>query len=128
MPAPIDASDRLARLTEICLVLPETRCEVKGVHNEHAQFTVGKKTFVWFVNNHHGDGIVGIWCKVLPGENQALAAAQPKRFFVPPYVGKQGWVGLRLDGAKVNWGEVRELVAGSYRMMAGKKQLAELDG
>jgi len=128
MPAPIDASGRLARLTEICLALPETRREDKGVHHEHAQFAVGKKTFVWFVNDHHGDGIVGIWCKVPPGENQALAAAQPKRFFVPPYVGKQGWVGLRLDGAKVNWGEVKELVVGSYRMIAGKKQLAELDG
>jgi hypothetical protein len=128
MPAAIDAAERLAKLTELCLALPQTGRELKGLRNEHAAFTVGKKTFVWFVDNHHGDGIVGLWCKVLPGENQALAAADPRRFFVPPYVGKQGWVGFRLDTARVDWSEVRELVQGSYRMLAGKKLLDSLPG
>ena len=126
MPKAIDPAERLAKLTELCVALPETRRELKGLSNEHAAFMVGKKTFVWFVANHHGDGIVGIWCKVPPGENNALAAANPKRFFIPPYVGKQGWVGFRLDTPSVSWSEVKELIQTSYRMMAGKKLLEQM--
>ena len=90
----------------------------------HAGFKVGKKIFAYFLNNHHGDGIVGMWCKVMPGENAALIAASPKRFYMPAYVGPRGWVGLRLDAGRVSWKEVAELVRCSYRLVAGKKLAA----
>ena len=64
---------------------------------------------------------------MLPGDNTALAAAQPDRFYIPAYIGPKGWVALRLDGGAVDWDEVAELVRGSYRMVAPKK-LAGLVG
>ena len=109
---------RLARVTQICLALPEATRKVLG---SHAQFLVRKKTFAYFLNNHHGDGIVSITCKVLPGENQALAAAQPNRFYLPAYIGPRGWVALRLDRGKIDWGEVAELVRCGYQLTAPKR-------
>jgi phosphoribosylglycinamide formyltransferase-1 len=112
---------QLKRVTEIALALPET---TRKVHGSHAQFLVRKKTFAYFLDNHHGDGIVSITGKVLPGDNKALAEAQPKRFYLPAYIGSRGWVALRLDVGKVDWSEVEELLKGSYALVAPRK-LAE---
>ncbi|SRR6266849_2268015 len=71
---------RLSRLTEIALALPEAARQIYG---SHAQFLVRKKTFAYFLDNHHGDGIVAVTCKVLSGDNKALAEAQPRRFYLP---------------------------------------------
>jgi hypothetical protein len=109
---------RLARLTKICLALPEVSREVRG---DHAAFMVGKKKFVYFLNDHHGDGIVGVTCKVLAGDNDKLVAAQPLRFYRPAYLASSGWVALRLDVGKVDWSEVAELVTTSYRLLAPKR-------
>jgi hypothetical protein len=117
MHAVLREDERLERFTKICLRLPQTEREVRGLH---AGFKVRKKTFAYFVSNHHGDGIVGILCKVLPGDNVALIAADPKRFYMPAYVGPRGWVGLRLDVGRVNWAELEELARGSYQLVAGK--------
>ncbi|HTD57120.1 MAG TPA: MmcQ/YjbR family DNA-binding protein [Silvibacterium sp.] len=108
---------RLSRLTEIALALPETTRQVYG---SHAQFLVRKKTFAYFLDNHHGDGIVGVTCKVMPGENNALVAAQPRRFYLPAYLASRGWVALRLDTGRINWNEVRDLLVGSYLLLAPK--------
>jgi predicted DNA-binding protein (MmcQ/YjbR family) len=112
---------QLARLTEIALKLPET---TRKTYGSHAQFPVRKKIFAYFLNNHHGDGIVAITGKVLPGDNKALAEAQPRRFYLPAYIGSRGWVALRLDVGKVDWSEVEELLKGSYALLAPRK-LAE---
>jgi len=112
---------RLARLTKIALALPETTRQIYG---SHAQFLVRKKTFAYFLHNHHGDGIVAVTGKVLPGDNKALAEAQPRRFYLPAYIASRGWVALRLDVGKVDWDEVRELLLGSYVLIAPKR-LAE---
>ncbi len=109
---------RLTRLTKICLALPEATREVCG---EHARFVVAKKTFAWFLNNHHGDGIVAVTCKVGLGDNERLVRAQPDRFYLPAYIASKGWVALRLDGGKVDWDEVAELVWDSYRRIAPKR-------
>lgn len=109
---------RLSRLTKIALGLPET---ARQVHGSHAAFLVRKKTFAYFLDNHHGDGIVAVTCKVLPGDNAALASAQPARFYLPAYIGPRGWVALRLDRGKINWDEVRELLVCGYRLVAPKR-------
>jgi phosphoribosylglycinamide formyltransferase-1 len=109
-----------ARIKKICDTLPEAVYEDKG---DHTAFLVRKKTFAYFLNNHHGDGIVSIACKVLPGENTALAAAQPNRFYLPAYIGSRGWIALRLDVGEIDWEEVAELMKGSYRMVAPKRRL-----
>jgi predicted DNA-binding protein (MmcQ/YjbR family) len=108
---------RLVRLTKICLELPEATCD----HcRQHAGFYVRKRTFAYFLNDHHGDGIVGVNCKVLKGDNKVLAAAQPDRFYIPAYLGSKGWIGLRLDTGEIDWEEVTELVSGSYGLVAPK--------
>jgi hypothetical protein len=112
---------RLVRLSKICLALPEATRDYNG---QHAGFQVRKKTFAWFLNDHHGDGIVAVNCKVIRGDNTALAAAQPERFYIPAYIGSKGWVGLRLDVGEIDWEEVTELVNGSYRLVAPKRLAA----
>lgn len=107
----------LRRLSAIALALPSA---TRKIHGSHAGFLVRKKPFAYFLNNHHGDGIVSIAGKVLPGDNAALAAAQPSRFYLPAYVGPRGWVALRLDLGKIDWDEVAELLRTSYLLLAPK--------
>ena len=114
---------RLAHLTRICLAFPEVTRDVCG---KHAGFLVRKKTFAWFLNDHHGDGMIAVSCKVLPGDNTALVAAQPGRFYMPAYMGPRGWVALRLDVGEIDWDEVAELVACSYRLIAPKTLAAKV--
>lgn len=109
---------RLSKLTDICLGLPETTRTDSG---QHATFLVVKKTFAWFLNDHHGDGIVSVCCKMGLGENEEIVGADPKRFYLPAYIAHRGWVALRLDRGPIDWEEVTELVAGSYSLVAPKK-------
>lgn len=115
---------RLTRLTEIALALPEA---VRQCHGSHAAFLVRKKTFAYFLSDHHGDGIVSVTGKALPGDNAALVAAQPGRFYLPAYIGPKGWVALRLDVGKIDWEEVSELVRGSYVLVAPKRLAAQVE-
>lgn len=98
--------------------LPNVMGEDKG---SHAAFSVSKKVFVYYLNDHHDDGIVSFCCKVLRGENEQLIAANPQKFYMPAYVGPRGWVALRLDRRTVDWKEVTELVRGSYVQTAPKR-------
>lgn len=111
----------LDRLTELALALPEATRELK---KSHATFLVRKKIFAYFLNDHHGDGIVAVTCKVFPGENAALAKARPKRYYLPSYIGPRGWVALRLDLPKIDWSEVRDLLLTGYHLTAPKKLAA----
>jgi predicted DNA-binding protein (MmcQ/YjbR family) len=109
---------RLAHLADICLALPGA---VRLDCGQHACFQVRRRTFAWFLNDHHGDGIVAVACKVLPGDNARLSAANPARFYLPPYVGPKGWVALRLDAGAIDWREVAELVSGSYALVTPRR-------
>jgi hypothetical protein len=109
---------RLARLMKICLALPEAIQEPAA---RHATFLVRKHVFAYYLNDHHGDGIISVCCMALPGDNEALIAAHPERFYMPAYIGPRGWVALRLDVGGLDWNEVAELVVGSYRLIAPKR-------
>lgn len=117
---PAKAAAAGERIAKICLTLPETTEEV---HGDHRTFRIGKakKVFAYFLNNHHGDGIVSLCCKVAPGDNTWLANAQPARYYLPAYIGPRGWVGLRVDQGRIDWDEVSELVKDSYRRTAPAK-------
>ncbi len=112
----------LERLRAICLVLPQAT-ERPG---HHVAFQVQEKTFVWFTDNHHNDGRIAVTFKAPPGAQDVLVGADPDRFFVPPYVGARGWVGLRLDPGPVDWDEVADLLTDSYRLIAPKRLAASL--
>jgi predicted DNA-binding protein (MmcQ/YjbR family) len=117
-------TQRLARLAAICMALPGAAREDQG---SHATFRVAKKVFAYYLNDHHGDGIVSICCKALPGDNERLIASSPRKFYMPAYIGPRGWVGLRLDRPTADWSEVKELVHGSYLQTAPKKLLKLLE-
>ncbi len=102
--------DPLARLRAICLALPETTERLS--HGEPAWFVQGKKAFVTFADHHHDDRLA-FWCAAPPGAQDVLVASEPERFFVPPYVGVRGWLGVRLDVP-----EDREASAGASASVA----------
>jgi predicted DNA-binding protein (MmcQ/YjbR family) len=93
----------------------------------HVRFVVRKKTFAYFLNDHHGDGIVSLCIKDVPGENGELIASDPERFYRPAYLGENGWVGLRLDAGDIDWDEVAAFAANSYCLIAPKRLVALLD-
>ena len=116
--------ERLQKLAKICVAFPGA---AKEEMHGHMAFKVGKKTFAYYLNDHHGDGIVSVCCKVLAGDNERLIEANPRKFYMPAYIGARGWVALRLDRASVDWSEVQELVRGSYEQMAPKRLVRQLE-
>ena len=121
---PSGENERLTRIAAICEAFPEVERERMGVHS---RFVVRKKTFAYFLNDHHGDGIVSLCVKVVPGENSELIASDLGRFYLPAYLGANGWVGLRLDVDEIDWDEVAAFAVNSYRLIAPKRLAAQLD-
>ncbi len=117
--------DPLGRVREICLALPETT--EKLTWDTVPTFRVRDKIFAQYEANHHGDGRVSLWCKAPPGIQDILVGSDPAQFFVPPYVGHHGWIGVRLNVA-VDWDEVSDLIHESYRMTAPNRLSAALSG
>jgi predicted DNA-binding protein (MmcQ/YjbR family) len=110
------AADALARLREICLALPETTEKLAW---GEPTFRVRERLFVMYTNNHHGDGRLAIWCNAPAGAQHELVAADPKHFFVPPYVGKSGWIGINLNTG-LSWPAIASLIAEAHRVTAAK--------
>jgi hypothetical protein len=120
---PAIAHEALERLTAICLALPEATCQRKS---RHATYQVRKKTFAYFLDNHHGDGFIAACVKGDPREHERLVAAEPKRFFLPAYIGTRGYIGIRLDLPRVDWNAVVERVSAAYRRAAPKGLVAKV--
>ena len=110
----------IARARTIALALPGA--SEKLSHGEPT-FFAGGKCFFTVDNDHHGSGHVALWCKAEPGVQAALVDAEPRHFFVPPYVGKAGWVGVRLDSG-LDWAKVAALIERAWREVAPKKLVA----
>jgi hypothetical protein len=114
----------LTRLRKVCLALPEAH-EVEAWGEP--TFRVRNKLFAMYAHaeNHHGAGQHAVWCKAAPGNQAIMVNADPDRFFVPPYVGPSGWIGIRLD-RNPDWAEVAELMKDSYRLVAPKRLLSSM--
>ncbi|CAM3265119.1 MmcQ/YjbR family DNA-binding protein [Stackebrandtia soli] len=117
-------TDVIELLRRRCATLPEVVERVS--HGEPAWFVRGKRMFVTAAQNHHDDR-VGFWCAAPEGEAAAAVAADPRRFFVPPYVGTRGWLGVYLDVPGIDWDEITEIVTDAYRAVAPKRLAATLD-
>ncbi len=118
--ADVDAA--LAAVRRICLDLPEATEKLS--HSSPTFFV--RRTFVMFHDDHHGDGRLAIWCAAPDGAQALMVESEPERFFVPPYVGHRGWLGVRLD-VDVDWDEVAAIVEDAYRTVAPRKLVAMLD-
>jgi len=115
---------RIARLRSACLALPQT--SERPSHGGPAFFIRDKKCFVMFLDDHHEDGRLAIWCAAPDGVQAEMIETEPDRFFRPPYVGGRGWIGVRLDG-RIDWDEIAAICADAYRQIAPAKLVAELD-
>jgi hypothetical protein len=114
----VDRDRILERIRAICLELPETSERLS--HGAPTFFIRDKRAFLMVLTNHHGDGRFAIWCAAPEGIQEALVEADPERFFVPPYVGHRGWLGLRLDRA-FDWDELAGIAEDAYATTAPKK-------
>lgn len=117
--------DPLPRLRARCLALPEAHEEVAW---GEPTFRVRNKLFAMYASagNHHGAGRAAVWLKATAANQALMVRAAPARFFVPPYVGVKGWVGVWLD-AEVDWDELDDLLRDAYRQTAPKRVAALLD-
>jgi predicted DNA-binding protein (MmcQ/YjbR family) len=118
-----DPPESLDRLRQICLALPGATERLS--HGEPTWFIRDKKSFVTFANHHHDDR-VAFWCATPAGLQTSMVGSDPARFFVPPYVGHRGWLGVYLD-VPVDWLEVADIVETAYRMIAPRRLIADLD-
>jgi predicted DNA-binding protein (MmcQ/YjbR family) len=114
----------LANVSDVCLAFPGAERTLSG---SHATYRVRGKVFAYFLDDHHGDGIVSICVKSELGENVDRARRDPEHYYLPAYIGPRGWFGLRLDRGRVDWREVANVVGRSYRLTAPKTLLAKLD-
>lgn len=119
------SADPVERLRAICMALPEAREKIS--HGEPAWFAGKGKLFASLDDHHHGAPHLSVWLPAPLGVQEALVAADPKRYFRPPYVGHKGWIAVVLD-TKPDWGVVAELVQQGYRLVAHRRLVAKLDG
>ncbi|MDQ6799515.1 MAG: MmcQ/YjbR family DNA-binding protein [Acidobacteriota bacterium] len=106
------------RVRKLCLSLPDT---FEKLSHGEATFFVKKRTFVMFSTNHHGDGNYAIVCNAPEGAQEILTINDPDNFYVPPYVGGGGWIGVRLDRG-IAWGKVASVVNDAYRVTEEKQR------
>jgi hypothetical protein len=121
----VDRDAVLGRLREICLSLPETSERLS--HGAPSFFVRGKTCFLMLLDDHHGDGRFAIWCAAPAGDQQLLVDADAEKFFVPPYVGHRGWLGVRLD-RDFDWDELRGIVEDAFCAVAPKRLVELLSG
>jgi hypothetical protein len=117
----VDSAERervLERIRTICLGLPEVSERLS--HGAPTFFVRGKKAFLMVLTDHHGDGRFAIWCAAPTGMQSMLVDADPERFFVPPYVGHRGWLGVRLDRG-LHWEELEGIAEDAFAEVAPRK-------
>lgn len=114
----------LERVRALCLALPGI--EERPSHGAPCWFVRGKKQLAAFDDHHHGVDQVAVWCPAPEGAQAAMVEMDPGRFFVPPYVGPRGWIGVRLDD-DTDWDELGQILEDAFRCVAPRRALAELD-
>lgn len=123
----VESSEGLAALEllrEVALGFPEVTERLS--HHTPTFFIRDKKVLLHLFEDHHGDDRLAIWCAAPPGAQSELVEQEPERFFVPPYVGHRGWIGVRLD-VDPDWDEVTGIVEDAYRLTAPKTLVKQLD-
>jgi hypothetical protein len=116
--------DALARVRSFCLALPETT--ERASHGAPTFFIRGKRSFATYQHDHHGDGRLALWVAAPPEMQRVLVEGAPEHYFVPPYVGHQGWVGVRLDRG-LSWDEIAGVIEDAWLTRAPKRLAESLD-
>ncbi|HEY5806828.1 MAG TPA: MmcQ/YjbR family DNA-binding protein [Povalibacter sp.] len=116
------AKDINQAVREVCLWLPEAE---EFLSHGSPNFRVRGKTFATYCVNHHGDGRVALWLSAPAGAQALYVREEPKHFFVPPYVGPRGWLGVNLDKG-ISWKRVAKLVREAYENVAPRTLVANV--
>jgi hypothetical protein len=103
---------------EACLGLPET--SERPSHGAPTFFIRAKRSFATVWDDHHGDGRFALICAAPEGMQAALVEADSERFYVPPYFGHRGWIGVRLDRG-FDRDEIAGIVEDAYAKVAPPK-------
>lgn len=114
------AKAALEKLSKLCLALPEAERELES---SHATFYVRKKPFCYFLDNHHGDGVISACVKGDKAANAKLIKQDPKTYYAPAYIASRGYVGIRLDSRSVDWKNIETRVRKSWEAAAPKSLL-----
>lgn len=110
--------ERLKRLREICLALQDaTEKEAWG----DPTWRIRDKIFAMLKGNYPG-GRPSVWMKAREGVQEMLVGADPESFFVPPYVGHKGWIGVWMDTPRIKWPMVADLIAESHALVGPKRK------
>jgi hypothetical protein len=112
-----DAAAALERVRAICLALPEA--SERQAHGSPSFYVREKRNFAMVLDDHHGDGRLALWCAAPEGMQAALTDSDPERYFIPPYVGHRGWVGVRLDRG-TPWDDIAGVLEDAYLERAPK--------
>lgn len=115
------ATDRVGRMS---LSLPDTT--VRPAHGSLAYY-VRTKSFATAMHDHHGNGRTELWVKGTRDAQQEWVASDDRLYYVPPYVGPSGWIGIWLDVDVVDWPSVAELLVDGYLIQAGTRAATTLD-
>lgn len=118
------AKRELAKIRKLALALPEVSERLS--HGAPTFFIREKKTLCHFHDDHHGDGRLCIWVPAPVGVQADIVKAEPDRFFVPPYVGHRGWIGVHLN-VDPDWHEIGGILDDAYRLVAPKTLVKKLD-
>ncbi len=111
-----------ARIRALCLALPEAT--ERESHGEAAWFVRKAPQFATMSDHHHDDR-VAVWVAAPPGAQADWVAKDAQRYFVPPYVGGRGWIGVYLD-AEPDWDAIADIVEDGFRTVAPRKLIDRL--
>lgn len=115
----------LGRLAAIVSGLPGTI--VSAGHTDTGYLIRGAR-FAWLLADHNRNHRLELWVKAPRGEQQAVVASDPARYFVPPYFGRHGWIGANvLPADDPDWDEIAALIEQAWRMSAGRQAVRQFD-
>ena len=117
-----DGERVLGMVRSAALRLPDT--SERPSHGGPAFFIRDKSCFVMFLDDHHDDGRLAIWCAAPDGVQVEMVETEPDRFFRPPYVGHRGWLGVHL--LRVQQDELDAIVLDAFRAVAPPTVLRRL--
>jgi hypothetical protein len=92
----------------------------------HASFFAANKRFAWFLNNHHGDGMICVCVKIDPELKETLIDMDPEKYLRPAYISRFGWMSIRIDTGSVDWDEIAARLTDSYRIVGPKRLVKAL--
>ena len=117
-----DPESDLAKVRALCMALPEAAEKIS--HGAPTFFIEKGKVFAYFSHNHHGDDRTAVQVKTSGREEQAmLVEMDPDLYYVPPYTGPAGWIGMRLDQGATDWDHIGDRIATSWELVAPRRLL-----